>query len=143
MRDDPTISAAAFFCEPAQMIDGHRHFTFALCQRLAVFQRNGAGDFIPAALQLGGDGQKIIAARSRRQIAPSRKCRLRIGQRLADDFAAGGAHGSDRLAIGRVEHGQRFASFAELAVEIEAVGLHLGWDIIEKRGRISIGTNIR
>ena len=124
VRDHAAVGPARLLGEPEQVIDGHRDLALRLRQRLAVLQRDQAGDLVPARGELAGDGAQVIAARLGGQRAPAGERRLRVLQRLPDAGAVDGGHLGERLVGGRVDDLEHAAAGVPLPVQKQLVAFH-------------------
>ena len=114
MRNQPPVSAAALFGKPAQVIFGHAHLALALRQRLAVFQRDDAGDFVCALVHFVGDAQQQSAALLGCEAAPRGVRRLCGYERIAHLVAIDRGHAGERLAGRGVLYMDLFTGFDPL-----------------------------
>jgi hypothetical protein len=107
MRDDAAVGATPLFREPAQVIHGHRNLADALRERLAVFQRDRPGNFIPALFEDVRDFAQMLTPRLSRQLPPAGQRSMGITDRLCHLRPRYGAHVGEHFARGRICHRQR------------------------------------
>jgi hypothetical protein len=124
MRNDAPVTAFGLLGKPMQMIDGHGQFPQALGQRLAGFERHGAGDFVAAAFKFIGDFVQELAARLGRQRPPAREGRVSVLNRPLSAGALHGGHFGDDLSSGWVPDAEMLIRRHELAIEIERIEFH-------------------
>lgn len=131
MRDDAAIAAPGLFGEPMQMVHRHVHFVDALRQRLAVFQGNGAGDFIPAALQFAGNFVQIPAARLARQPPPAGESGMSVLNRLGQAGPVNGRHLGKDPARGRIPDREPFCRRDKFAIQVKRISFHNVWKMLK------------
>ena len=109
-RDDAAIDAHAFGREPVDDLGAGQRFAFGLGQRLALFLGQQARDVAGALAQQRRGAAHDDGALGGRHGAPGFEALLGGGQRAVQVGDAGVGHVADRLAGGRVDHGDGLAA---------------------------------
>ena len=121
MGHHAAVGAAAFLGEPTEMIDGHRHFSFALRKGFAILHRYHSGDGLEARRQFPGNGQQVIPSSEGGQVAPGGKS----GGGVREGFSH--ARPADRRHFGKyfpgrgVFHLQPFRAVVPGTIEVKRV----------------------
>ena len=124
MGNDASVTAPGLLGKPEQVIQSHPQFAQALRQRLAGFQRHGAGDLVAPAFEFMGDFAEELAAGFARQRAPARKGRVGVLNRFFQARAVHGGHFGDDLSGGGVADGKMPVGRDKLAIEIKRMDFH-------------------
>src|SRR5690606_38648190 len=125
VRNHAAVAPPGLLSEPTQVIDRSRHFPSALCQRLAIFHRNGPGNLLPTLFEVVCDCQEIVATCLGCQPAPRGKRRMSVFDGPSYGITADRRDPGER-GFGRgIDRDDRFSlGLLPLSAKIKAICLH-------------------